>query len=283
MPTTLVPIFFIHHGYADYLQWNIEHLRSRFPERKIIVISDHAYDHAQWVPIKNYKKTVFDSHYVHLSQVDQKFEVFCFKRWFILANVLKALHINDFIYLDSDCVLFDDQFPTDRLGIVGDPKSHAYHYTKSGHSLFSNQASLEKFCEFMMQTYTQAEGVEALKLLRQTRIGPRGGVTDMTLFGLFANKYPQEVHHQEVIINGVCSDDNFNESGGFKTDGTHKKIRIEAGLPYAYRITDDQKIMMRTLHFQGSAKAYMPHYLWGDQTRYRKLSWIEKLLKHVLK
>ena len=257
------PIIFIHKGPCHYLPGNISHVRARFGPRRILTLSDRPYADSEWVPLKTLGSP-FTAHYQHLSTVDQKFELFCFNRWFMLAQALHQHNLTQFIHLDSDCMLFDDAFPCDKLGVVGDPTSPYYAFTKSGHSLFSNRVSLEKFCQFMETTYTHPETLTRLKHLRATQMGPCGGVTDMTLFGLFSAQYPDEVRHQEDLRDGICSDDNFNAPGGFQMDGPIKKIVVESGHPYGFLEKTGEKIRFRTLHFQGSAKPLMSRFSWGD-------------------
>lgn len=269
------PIIFIHNGYADYLQWNILHAK-KLTDR-VIVISNAYYSQCECVPFTSLGAMEFNRHYVHLSQVSKKFELFCFNRWFILLDFLKKQSIDTFIYLDSDCVLYDTQFDLHKMTLSGDPSDVNDRFTKSGHCMFSNQKTLETFCHFVLQYYQNPQKLEALKAIKKGI--PVGGICDMTLLGLFAYEHPQEVILTHKPRQQACFDHNINVLDGFVGDAGRKKIVFEGAHPFGF-LENGEKIKFFNLHFQGSAKQVLPQYLWIGQENCTKKPVIKQWWDH---
>lgn len=266
------PLVFLHRSYADFFQWNLLH-SSRL-NRPIFTLTDRPYLSSQWVNLRHFKSTPLDSHYIHLSAVSPKFEFFCFQRWFVLKAFLEQERLSTFIHLDSDCVLYDATYTTDKMTLsadLGDPNDA---FTKSGHCMFSNLETLTFFCEFVLQYYTNPQKLSFLKQLKQEKIKV-GGVCDMTLLGLFAQAFPEKVLLTQTPINGVCFDHNISVPNGFQLEQGRKKIRMEDGIPYGF-LEDGTKIRFQNLHFQGGAKALMKPFLWGDPSQFTTKSTLQK-------
>ena len=268
-----LPIVFVHKGYEAYLQLNILHCQSMGAQ--VFVISDFPYQHCHWIPIHTYVSTSFRKIYVHLSAHAKIFELFCFERWLILNQFLHDKNIDSFLYLDSDCVIYDLSCPTDRLTLSGDAPSTSNDISKSGHALFGNRESLAQFCDFLLDTYRDKQAIDRLRFLRKIRCPNKkmGGISDMALLAQYAWYYPDRVYlGTSRPVGEIYIEDNMNStSGNFVMENGLKKIQFENKQPYGF-LKSGQKVRFANLHFQGGAKKHLARYLHVDTTAMTPLS-----------
>jgi hypothetical protein len=217
------------------------------------------------------------STYVHLSSNSAEFEKICFRRYFLLAEYLKAHpECREFVLIDSDVLLFRGIGAHIRRVAGKADFSGSYMRPRNGwdpcqispHVSYWTAAGLQRFIAFVLNTYAAPAGRRKLRAIaaRFAARGVRGGVSDMTLLHLWAqasgNADPiNRVFGGRVIDHNVNGGHNLlaNEFG---VRGGAKRIVYIDGQPHLVTPAGEM-VNVLALHFQGSAKLAMPHALHG--------------------
>lgn len=264
-----IPIIFVHTGDAYYLDFSLNQAHLSNPENDIYLITDHIsnkYDFVKYIDINAFNSSAkeFEKVYKHMSTNSYQAELFCFQRWFIIKDFLSHYKLNNFLYLDSDLMLYckaDDCFSN----------FNSYQFTvtnKQGPhcSYFSSSKYLNQFCEFVTKMYTDEKYKIRFEEKHLWHIQQKlnGGVCDMTAFIEYQKDFPGSAKELSVVENNSVFDDNFNVSDGFEMTDTGKKIIFENKVPYGFLKDKNEKIKFNVLHFQGPAKKYMYQYYLGD-------------------
>lgn len=263
-----IPIIFIHTGDPYYLDFSVNQAHLSNPENEVYLVTDvltRKYDFVNYISIDSLldKANGFEKYYQHMSTNSYKAELFCFQRWFILQEFCLQYNFQNFLYLDSDIMLYckvDEVFK----------KFNQYSFTITNQQgpqccYFSSLANLSGFCNFIIKLYTVPEYKQRFELKHQHHLKNDlpGGVCDMTAFIEYQKDHPGSAIDLSIIDHDTVFDDNFNVSDGFAMESMGKKIRLENGIPYGTLIADGRKIRFHNLHFQGPAKKYIYQFYTG--------------------
>jgi len=199
--------------------------------------------------------------YKHQSDNAYEYELFCFQRWFILRDFMKASGIAGCCYLDSDIMLYAN---------VNDP---AYHnFTNVWAMLtFNTLGTLEDLC-YLIDIYFRNPDLQAYLLTYTRRLGYQG-LNDMVFSSLYLEHWPQYKMNQDGVFGDSFFDGNIGhplyvvlpEGGGAEVemlDGKKKIYRVNGAL-YA-RAGENGWVRVNSLHFQAENKKYMAHFLAPD-------------------
>ena len=143
-----------------------------------------------------------------------------------------------------------------------------------------NPSALQKLCNYIMEEYTIGLEKNIKKYEEKyVSIGQPGGICDMTHFSTY-NKANKTIYDLSRFINNSTYDLNIREATnsfnvedlttdeklGFQIDSSTglKKISWKNGNPYGILKESNKKIQLKSLHFQGAAKKYMPLFYRGS-------------------
>jgi hypothetical protein len=217
------------------------------------------------------------SHYVHLSSNPAEFEKICFRRYFLLAEYLKAHpECREFVLIDSDVLLFRGAGAHIRRVAGKADFSGSYVRPRDGwdpcqispHVSYWTAMGLQRFIAFVLNTYATPAGRRKLRAIaaRFAAKGVRGGVSDMTLLHLWAQA-SGNADPINRVFGGRVIDHNIN--GGhnllvneFQERGGAKRIVYVDGQP-SLVTPAGELVSVMALHFQGGAKTAMAHVLHG--------------------
>jgi hypothetical protein len=199
----------------------------------------------------------FEDCYEHLSTNDREIEKFCFSRWFVLRNFLEKNNYEGALYLDNDILCFAD------ATLQYQKIKHLYCVLSgrtSGHSSYWTLEGLTKFCDYLMEVYTQKGSYDYNRLASHFTIrqhfGLPGGLCDMTLLESFARyKFPHLVGECSVASDLEWYYDHvIHEAEGFEHEHGIKKFTFKQGVPYSTHLKLKKSIPFATIHFQGPNK-----------------------------
>jgi hypothetical protein len=277
------PIVFIHRGYSDYLNYTITQAHLFNPESEIILISDIKYElnFIRHIQINDYQETIFDSVYKHLSTNDFNYELFCFKRWFILYKFFSKNNYKNFVYLDSDVLLY-----CNIEKVVNLCKNNNFTIcNKVGPqtTFFSSIESLEKFCFYIYDSYNNNEKFKNITDFHKKHfnVGVNGGICDMTLFGMYQKEMNVKTFDLCNIVANETFDENINSSDGYELNKGIKNIKFINGEPHCKYIQNDKHIKFNSLHFQGDSKKLIKDFAILKKNHYKEN--IFSLLKRKFK
>ena len=267
MPQPL-PIVLIHKDNSDYLPLSLTQVVATNPGNEVYLIGNNKTRHFNGLlkhrRLNDYFKTAaeFAPLFTNLSSNGHDYELFCIQRWFVLHEFMRQNNWERCIYIDSDILpyvsLSDVQPETLQWGLTV--------LVKSPHTNFINNSNLlEAFCGFVTYHYATAEGKALLQQYYKEHTdihGQVGGISDMTFFMKFREKYPDQVGDLSVPRNGAVYDITIDTPQGFITENGYKKIERRGNIPYGTRTADGNTIRFNTLHFQGKSKKLMPLFVW---------------------
>ena len=288
-----IPIIFIHknihNGDNSYLNYSLSQAHLLNPQSPIYLITDDVKNKkcfVNYVPLNEYYEEAekFEKIYKHMSTNDYIHELFCFQRWFIIKMFLKKNGINDFLYLDSDVLLFCN-IEKELKNLQG-----IYDFTicnKIGPqcTYFTAKENLLKFCEFIYQLYTNPKYYIRLEEKHQKHINNNlpGGVCDMTAFGEYQHHAMGKVKDLAQIENNSVFDDNINVSDGFEMNGKEiKNIIIKNEGAYCKQLSTGRIIRFNSLHFQGGGKKYMFKFYIGKNLKQQRIIDRFKVIKNII-
>jgi hypothetical protein len=260
----MIPVVLIHNGFQDYLKYTL--LQSN-KNNYVYLLGDTSIDfksnNFNFLNFCNfdYGFDEFKNNYIHLNTTPFEYELFCFKRWFILKNFMEQLKINNVFYIDSDVLLYVDVNDEWKKFIQYDMT--ILHRT-AANSSFITYNGICNFCNFVLSTYKNKNSyyfkkIESHFMVRQNCRLP-GGVCDMTLFECFHYNDdngggPGRVGEMMQIIDDSTYDQNINvPDNDFVMKNGIKDVKIINNIPYVFNTKYNKYIKFNSLHFQGSSK-----------------------------
>lgn len=276
----MLPIIFIHNRNHSYLPLSLWNTRQTNPKSDVILLGDrenahfgsfvHHFHHRQFARQANELQNVF----VNFSTNPSDFELICLQRWMILLEFLEANQIDQCLYLDSDVLLFDEigsdaqRFQNFGMTVAG----------ISGHTNFIyGRETLALFCRHILDAYVQPDGIAMLedkyKLFRLSH--QAGGISDMTFFTEFRASNPDLVLDISEPIESKMFDITITYTHGVKAEGGIKKLIWRENKPYA-ELLNGSEVEMRSLHFQGDSKLYMPQMVGNQPLSFQALYQLNK-------
>lgn len=257
----MIPIVFIHSFNHDYLPISLWKAKETNPESEIFLIGDSWNAHfgglVTHVPQKKYSKEadIFAKNFVNFSTNPSDFELVCLQRWMVLEQFLIEKNFEKCLYLDSDVLLFDSitkdalRFSNFGMTVAG----------ISGHTNFiQNRSVLSEFCEWIKTAYSTSSKIkEAEEKYQEFRKNhDAGGISDMTYFTEFREKFPDKILDIGDPIEGKMYDITITYTKGLKSNSGLKELNWKSGKPFA-KCLNGEEIEMRSLHFQGDSKRLM--------------------------
>ena len=128
-----------------------------YPELNHLMIDDY-FDGAQQ----------FEASYEHLSTNSVGFELFCFQRWFVLLEIMKAKNISLAFFADSDLMIYGDVLEERKklgeftIAYCCPKRQGDFRWTASAHASYWTQEGLTQFCDFMLEMYKE-DGLKRTK------------------------------------------------------------------------------------------------------------------------
>lgn len=262
------PIVFIHSFNHSYLPLSLWQARKSNPEAEIFLIGDGWNAHfdflVEHVNASDYRKSAdaFALHFKNFSTNPSDFERICIERWFILEEFMRERGFESCLYLDSDILQFGD-VETDASRFA------AYGMTVagiSGHSNFiSNRKDLQDFCQFILEAYTCPGAHQKLEqqYIEFRKTHPAGGISDMTFFTGFREKFPDRILDIGIPGGGIAYDIAMSYIEFCRNENGIKKVnRTPDGRLMIFQ-RGEGEVELRSLHFQGDSKRFMKAHLFG--------------------
>ncbi len=276
-----IPIIICHEGRQPYLQECINQAK-KFDNTVILVGdesnkdmgADHWYSMAE---LETDEWHDFTELFCNMSTNPEKFELQCFKRFFLIYALMKKDIIHECIHIDSDVLCYFDfsmfkEFAGRYMVSLGIPrKQDRYRWSAGAMTSYWTKEGISSFCDFVISTYKNNMALLAEKWDYQKKNNLPGGICDMTLLYLWSRQYDgtkilNTIEQFEIGQNKVVIDNNINsiESGSgdkyvYDKLFNVKKIIFIDGVPYLQK-SDGTRIRTLVLHFQGGAKRYMKFY-----------------------
>lgn len=274
-----LPIITIHCGYAPYLVKTLLQAKAMNPQSKIILLGDSSNKYISFVQHENITNYFQEAEFFaqiyrnkHINFNSYNYELLCFQRWFILKEFMRKNDLQFCFHIDSDVLLYTNLAQEfEKFS----PFEMTLSLKGSAHNAFMSYQGLEKFCQHLIDFYSNPELFEILQSIRQEQLQRMreqnlpetqvGGICDMTLFRQYYDRNSEKIGSTSEIIDGSVYDSNINTSKGFEMKDGIKNITWIDRKPYGKHLETGQLIRFNSLHFQGSAKKVINDFFTGDQ------------------
>lgn len=264
-------VFYVHRGNPFYLKYSLAQSGERFPDARLVLLGDASNrplavlaEHHFLADYLNGAED-FESRYIHMSPNSRAFELFCFQRWFVIAEfVMRHRVTGPVLYLDSDVLVYEDVFleMADRGVSLATTRVLGPAFT-----YFGDSQVLFGFADYILQTYRDPARIAGLKNMYETGLTPfflQGRyVSDMHVLGLFAKTQKNTVDLFDGLPN-VAFDYAFHTAEGFSFNPYKRIKRIwwVDGQPFGRR--SGRLVRFGGLHFQVGTKVFLPSYYRGS-------------------
>lgn len=313
-----VPIVFVHEQYSFYLEFSLRQAQLTNPESPLHLIGDarnNRFPFVQHLPIsslieKDYRQ--FGEIYTHSSPNQMHYELFCFRRWFLLRELMHRHQYSLAFMADSDVMIYD-QLTCGAGRMIRQNYLAAYNIgadcdwvnSASGHSSFWTREGIDQFCQFLLRIYGHPDFRPLLDNIRSQRhlITSKVGISDMTALYLFMKQRPGKILNLSKSKRSRAFDHNVGTATNYRLheyaldQGIKRIVWIEQNTPVCLNKLRQQPVQMVTLHFQGPTKSFIHRHYTGDDLQflrfyrearlqvanvyYRMLAW-QRQLKHQL-
>jgi hypothetical protein len=296
----MLPIFIVHKGSQDYLYSAIQLSRAH-GNYTVLIGSDpiagslcNGYYDLKNTASSEYNE--FEKNYIHMSSNSYEFELLCFKRYFDLLKVAASQNIKSFWMIDSDVILLSNlkEFTQDVLirnqfwAALSTPVQESLDWASSPHISFWTIEALSNFVSFLRNMYANPM-IERLQIKYNHHSANNlpGGICDMTALFLWQQEHRVKIFNTaQAHLDGYgLFDHNINMEGNYFPKEfvknpllKIKKISFSKRIYFAKPINSMTLIPVVCLHFQGSAKKFIPLFL-----RFKNISYTTSLIYKILR
>jgi hypothetical protein len=285
-----IPIIFFHYGNPKYLKYALKQARYFNPDAEIYLIGDeknNKYAFVTHVSAEGLEAqpAAFTEIYKHMSSNGEQYELTCFLRWFYVRALCKTKKIEQFIYLDSDVLVYQDFAKL--VPLFGESKiaNTCDEMGVPAFTWFKDYSVIDDFCNYLMQSYSDKNMLAKIEQLYQPFADDpqlMGGISDMVLFHLYFQDHPEGTLKVDLINDEIAVDACINRQDGYEMENGMKKIYWKARIPYGKLLQNNTLIRFALLHYQGEAKKHMRKDFTGGGYR-AAILWEEWDLKAKIK
>lgn len=260
------PIIFVHKSNSYYLHAALLKAHMTNPNRDIILIGDEAndrYDFVKHYQIDDFMQSAnrFAKVYVHKSPNPQSFELFCFQRWFVLRDFSeRILHTGEFLYCDTDTLLFVD-IESD----VRNWRNYDFTICRTGTPCFTffKKGGIKRFTDFIYERYSTPEGLKMINSYAASLQlkNKKYGISDMTAFMAYEKLPNVSCLHIDHVVEGECYAHNYRDADdGYAMKDGHYALKEGNDAPKCKNLKTEEIVVFKGLHCQGGMKRRMPNF-----------------------
>jgi len=240
----------------------------------------------EWQDVSNFISLLweeFKKYYRHMSTNGSKYEMLCFKRFFIYIDFMEKSGITECVCLDSDILVFVDFSKIRSLSKY----TAAFSVAKEtglawGGCGYWKKSAMYDFALYCIDVYKNHPDKLNRVWANYQKKHISGGISDMTLLFWWYAEEKRNVWIWTKYNRIGIVDDNFSTSGNYLENeyfldrlGIGKKIIIRNGKVYFVSVKHGL-VRALTIHFQGKYKKYMSYY-----RKYLKIAFLLRYISDV--
>jgi len=257
-------IIFFHQGFTPYLAFSLAQALRSQPGSRVILLGDESnrirglpYEHHP-LPPDSARVREFRQRYRHFHTGNLEDERRCIERWFHLADFVERERLTEFLFLDSDVLLFEDleEFRPSwtKYDAAGSPLFYSFCF-------FSRPGLVAEFSRWILGRYqcdtTLAAWGRRFDRHQRGEKSEAGVIHDMALSGLFVKEKNLRLLDVTRPADGLLVDS--GQWGGAYRQGraeVHRLHQAQAGGPVLARVNGDW-LRMPAVHVQGFYKNHI--------------------------
>ncbi len=214
-----------------------------------------------------------------MSTNSAKFELKCFKRYFMLFEFMKLKNLDRAIMLDSDIMTYANfselkclQDKNIIAAIDEDQITSFEHIGTAGPQVFfCTIEAIDDFTKLLIDTYENNIKLLRDEWLYRKQVHDVNQISDMVLLSLWARNHGNKILRwhlvKEIHLQYSANDSDGSECFEMDKILKIKKIFIKDNFAYLRRIDNHELIRVGVLHFQGNkSKIFMKYY--SENTNY---------------
>ncbi len=256
-----LPIVFIHYGNSDYLPFTLGQAKLWSMASPIVLIGDktnNLFPFVTHVNMNSYGRQAaeFQKIYKHMSPNGAPYELFCFVRWFLLRDFMKAHGLQRIVHVDSDVLMYVDVNKEQENW--RDYELTLVNGVCAGNMFVNGLKGMEGLCDVIWDLYAGADSAQRLAEIYAWRQKTNEGISDMVALKAYYDANRAKVAEMTGIQpDGSYWDANIHLSEGFELFDGRKVARFVDRVPYCRRLDTGRSVRFKGLHFQGVAKEYI--------------------------
>jgi hypothetical protein len=222
-------IIYFHEGFSPYLPFALRQARRSNPDARIILLGDgqnriHGieYEHHFLADYEGRHQEFLDC-YQHFHAGHLGDERRCIERWIYLSEFTQRNGIHEFIFLDSDALLFSDMESLIEKWRGHDAAGTPYFF---GFCYFERKGLVKDYADWIFQQYKSQAIMESWKnLLEKSKSqGNAVNITDMFLAQKFITEKGTKMFNAGAVLDGKIID--MGMLGGAFLQGRKDKDRL---------------------------------------------------------
>jgi len=206
-------IIYFHEGFSPYLPFALSQARKSNPDARIILLGD-SQNRIQGIQYEHHLLADYESRHQEFLDCYQHYhtghlgdERRCIERWIYLSEFVQKNDIHEFIFLDSDALLFSDMQGLTEKWRGHDAAGTPYFF---GFCYFERKGLVTDYAEWILQQYKSQATMEKWRNLveKSKSQGNAVNITDMTLAQMFI-----EENRIKMLNAGAALDEKMIDMG----------------------------------------------------------------------
>jgi hypothetical protein len=281
-------VVFVHKGYKWYLPYVLNQAKYSNPKSSVVVLGDPSCNfNIQGVHVENLdnleseESRMFLASYRHMSPNNEKYELFCFLRWFYLLEYMRRSRLSSIFHLDSDVLLYSSidtiresyaDLVTDCAYLIPEQSNKPNFLSAYAHISYWAIEVLEEFCNFIINSFCDIDILNRYE--RKWKLYQANesidGVSDMTALYFFWEQHRELICNLAIDHSGNVFDVNLIGSGNYYDSeyafgGRKKIIKFVDGQPFFCKTLQKNELTrVHALHCQGRTKNFIPSLYTGN-------------------
>ena len=222
-------IIYFHEGFSPYLSFALSQASKSNPDARIILLGD-TQNRIQGIQYEHHLLSDYEGRHQEFLDCYQHFhaghlgdERRCIERWIYLSEFTQRNAIHEFIFLDSDALLFSDMQSLIEKWRGRDAAGTPYFF---GFCYFERKGLVTDYAEWILQQYKSQATMESWKnLVEESKSqGNAVNITDMFFAQKFITEKGTKMFDAGAILDGKIID--MGMLGGAFLQGRKDKDRL---------------------------------------------------------
>lgn len=269
-----IPIFIFHRGDDEYINYSLQQAKISNPHSDLFLCGNPINEKyclgtdVKHVLIEDYNQgaLAFEKVYYHTGPNSYIYNLFCFQRWYVLRDFMRAQHLRLSCQLDSDYMLYTNV------------TNEKYTSIQAPWICIITLEELEAFCELTFEFFRNPILLQYIWRYTTEELG-HPAISDMVTLDYF-NKWEYNPKKLGYFTDSFF-DRNISYPDFYEPFDNKKMVYFRNDKFYCKDLKTNTYQQALAFHFQGDGKKYMKYFLSSNISttktlyfNYVKLEWL---------